>query len=83
MEHVLVTGGAGFIGNHLVDALITSGVSVCVFDNLSIGTLQNLDQSRGRANFTFIKADLLKPSDLKKLESNCYELVFHLAANNL
>lgn len=44
MEKVLVAGGACFIGSHLVDALMTSGVHVCVFDNLSSGTLQNIKQ---------------------------------------
>jgi UDP-glucose 4-epimerase len=78
---VLVTGGAGFIGSHLVDALMTRGAKVCVFDNLSTGTQQNIKQWLNNPNFTFIKGDLLKPTDLKKLEEEHYDLVFHLAAN--
>ena len=80
-QRVLVTGGAGFIGSHLVDALITKGTNVCVFDNLSSGTLQNIKQWLDSPNFTLIKGDLLNPSDIKKLKQESYDLVFHLAAN--
>ena len=55
----LVTGGAGFIGSHLVDALITNGKNVSVFDNLSSGTPQNIKQWLDNPNLTFIKGDLL------------------------
>jgi hypothetical protein len=75
-----VTGGAGFIGSHLVDALATNGNNVSVFDNLTSGTLQNIKQWLDNPNFTFIKGDLLNPPDLKKLRDN-YETIFHLAAN--
>ncbi len=81
METVLVTGGAGFIGSHLVDALITKGAKVCVFDNLTSGTLQNIKKWLNNPNLTFIKGDLLNSADLKDLRNNHYELVFHLAAN--
>jgi len=40
---VLVTGGAGFIGSHIVDALLAGGARVCVLDNLSTGKLENLN----------------------------------------
>jgi len=80
-EKVLVTGGAGFIGSHLVDALMTQGAKVCVFDNLTSGTLQNIKPWLNNPNLTFIKGDLLNPADLKKLTKNRYELLFHLAAN--
>jgi len=81
IEKVLVTGGAGFIGSHLVDALMTQGSKVCVFDNLTSGTLQNIKQWLNNPNLTFIKGDLLNPADLKKLTNSHYDLVFHLAAN--
>jgi len=64
--HTLVTGGAGFIGSHLVDALISNRNNVSVFDNLSSGTLQKIKQWLDSPNFTFIKGDLLNLSDNKK-----------------
>jgi UDP-glucose 4-epimerase len=79
--HAFVTGGAGFIGSYLVDALITNRINVSVFDNLTSGTLQNIKQWLNNPNFTFVKGDLLNPADNKKLEQRHYDLVFHLAAN--
>jgi len=81
MEKVLVTGGAGFIGSYLVDALLTQGIYVTVFDNLSTGRLRNIKEWLTHKNFTFIKGDLLNPVDIEKLEKNQYKIVFHLAAN--
>jgi len=66
-ERVLVTGGAGFIGSHLVDALMVRGDYVCVFDNLSTGSMENVKHWLGHSNFAFIRGDLLSQSDLKKL----------------
>jgi UDP-glucose 4-epimerase len=80
-KSMLITGGAGFIGSHLVDALMTRRAEVSVFDNLSSGTLQNIKQWLGNPNFTLIKGNLLNPSDLKKLSHKRYDIVFHLAAN--
>jgi UDP-glucose 4-epimerase len=42
MVSALITGGAGFIGSHLVDALMALGWEICVFDNLSTGSLENI-----------------------------------------
>ena len=81
MEKILVTGGAGFIGSHLVDALMTQGAHVSVLDNLTAGTLQNIKQWRGNPNLTFIKGDLVNSADLAKIEETGFETVFHLAAN--
>jgi UDP-glucose 4-epimerase len=81
MRSVLVTGGAGFIGSHLVDAFMVRGDYVCVFDNLSTGSLENVGHWLGHPNFTFIRGDLLSQSDLKKLEVDNYNVIFHLAAN--
>jgi UDP-glucose 4-epimerase len=80
-ERVIVTGGVGFIGSHLVDNIITQDTHVTVFDNLTSGTLQNIKQWLNNPNFTFVKGDLLNPADNKKLEQRHYDLVFHLAAN--
>jgi len=77
---VLVTGGAGFIGSHIVDALMTCGAAVRVIDNLSNGTLENIRRWLGNSSFEFIKGDLLNEKDLKSVMDGC-EAVFHLAAN--
>ena len=81
-ENILITGGAGFIGSHLADALINQDSHIYVFDNLSSGTLKNVKQHLHKANFTFIKGDLLNLTDIKKLKCDHFELIFHLAANS-
>jgi len=68
MEKILVTGGAGFIGSHLTDALIARRINICVFDNLTAGTLQNIKPWLKDPNFNFIKGDLLNSADLTKIE---------------
>ncbi len=78
---VLVTGGAGFIGSHLVDALMSQGKEVYVFDNLSTGSLENVKHWLNSSNFRFIKGDLLKQSDLENLKNEDFSIIFHLAAN--
>jgi UDP-glucose 4-epimerase len=81
MGEVLVTGGAGFIGSHLVDALMARADKVCVFDNLSTGFLENIKHWLDSPDFTFIKGDLLSPIDLEKLKIERYSIIFHSAAN--
>jgi len=78
---VLVKGGAGFMGSHLVDVLMERGEEVCVFDNLSTGSLENIRHWLDTPNFTFIRGDLLNPIDLEKLYIERYSLIFHFAAN--
>jgi UDP-glucose 4-epimerase len=77
---VFITGGAGFIGSHLVDTLIKQNHSVTVYDNLSSGNRQFIQQHLKSPEFQFIHADLL---DLKRVvkEIKNHEVVFHLAAN--
>jgi len=77
---VLVTGGAGFIGSHLVDKLCEAGVEVIVLDNLSAGRLSNLNRWLGEPHFRFVKGDLLEIKDFSSLLDGC-DAVFHLAAN--
>ena len=77
----LVTGGLGFIGSHLIDALMNQETKICVFDNLSAGTLENLKQWQCNPNLTIIKGDLLNHRDLAKLDGNNFDVVYHLAAN--
>ncbi len=76
-----VTGGAGFIGSNLVDALLESGYKVTVYDNLSLGTEDRIKHHLYNKDFTFIKADLL---DFNKLLSSIkdHDIIFHLAANS-
>ena len=72
----LVTGGAGFIGSHLVDELIRQKYKVTVLDNLSTGTLKNLKFVKNKIKF--IKCDLSKKKNLSKLLKGT-DYVFHLA----
>ena len=77
---ILVTGGAGFIGSHIVDRLISSGNEVIVYDNLSSGKLEFLEHHMRNKNFKFVKEDLLNFEALKR-EMKDVDLVYHVAAN--
>ncbi len=57
-KHILVTGGAGFIGSNLVEALLGLHAKVTVFDNLSTGKYENIQEFENHPNFRFIKGDL-------------------------
>ncbi len=61
----LVTGGAGFIGSHIIEKILLSGEEVICIDNLSTGSLRNLNKWINNAKFTFIKADIETHIDLK------------------
>ncbi len=80
IDHVLITGGAGFIGSHLADRLLARGHRVTVYDNLSTGFVEFLGDARSQPGFTLIEGDLLDEAALAKALSGC-DLVFHLAAN--
>ena len=75
----LVTGGAGFIGSHLVDRVLTEGRRVRVIDNFSIGRLANLDQHRGNSALEVVECDV---ADKAAVDRACQgvERIFHLAA---
>ena len=70
----LVTGGAGFLGSHLCDALLADGYSVIVVDNLLTGRLSNLDHLRNDARFEFREIDINQPFDCGHVD-----YVFHFA----
>ncbi len=74
----VVTGGAGFIGSHLVDNLLKDGWTVGVVDNLSLGRMENLKQCENNDNFSFYKKDICE-SDLDGVFGDA-DVVFHLAA---
>ncbi|MDO8446227.1 MAG: GDP-mannose 4,6-dehydratase [Deltaproteobacteria bacterium] len=75
---VLVTGGAGFIGSHLVDALIEEGCSVRVIDNLSNGKLDNLRHNLKKPGFEFFSGTITDPFDAARAVKDI-EVIFHLA----
>lgn len=75
-----MTGGAGFIGSHLVDRLMETGNQVRVIDNLASGQLSNLDRWMGHQGFEFIEGDLLERDVSLEAVEGCSQ-VFHLAAN--
>lgn len=75
--NILVTGGAGFIGSHLVASLVASGHSVTVVDNLSTGNLSNL--TAVAQSISFVEGDILD-ADLIESQVRRAELVYHLAA---
>lgn len=77
IDKALVTGGAGFIGSHLVDALAAQGCAVTVLDNLASGHLSNLDMAEGRIDF--VQGDIQDTETLAQLAQGC-DAIFHQAA---
>lgn len=75
----LVTGGAGFIGSHLVDALLARGDTVVAMDNLTTGRLANLESAYPSANFRFVHGSVLDEFLVDELVHQC-DVVVHLAA---
>src|SRR5215467_7096294 len=75
----LVTGGSGFIGSHLVDALLARGDSVIVLDNLSTGRLSNLDKVKSHPQLRFVHGSVLDELIVDELMHQC-DVVVHLAA---
>jgi UDP-glucose 4-epimerase len=76
---ILVIGGAGYIGSHIVDALIQNNFDVTVFDNLSSGFKENISDS----DIKFVLGDILHVADLEKLfnsKDGGFDVVFHFAA---
>jgi UDP-glucose 4-epimerase len=75
-----VTGGAGFIGSHVVDRLLAAGHAVTAYDNLSTGHAANLEAAGRHAAFRLVEADILDAARLAEAVSG-HDFVFHLAAN--
>ncbi len=76
-KSALVTGGAGFIGSHLVDTLVSAGCNVAVLDNLSSGNYSNLKHLEGQ--FAFYQDDIRDQRAISVAAESC-EVIFHLAA---
>jgi dTDP-glucose 4,6-dehydratase len=72
---VLVTGGAGFIGSHLCDALVAEGNDVVCVDNLLTGSLRNIAHLKNNSRFEFIERDINEPYDVGKVD-----YIFNLAS---
>jgi UDP-glucose 4-epimerase len=76
---VLVTGGAGFIGSHLVDWLVKEGQDVTVIDDLSVGTIRNIAHHLDSERFRFVCDSILNETTLERLIRKS-EQIYHLAA---
>jgi UDP-glucose 4-epimerase len=79
MKHILVTGGAGFIGSHLVERLLNDGKSVVIIDDFSTGRLENLRTVKKNLRLKIYRSKISGCKELPKLASNS-EFIFHLAA---
>jgi dTDP-alpha-D-glucuronic acid decarboxylase len=75
---VLVTGGGGFIGSHLVEALLEQGKEVIVFDNVALEELQNISHLKNK--ITFIKGDITDKDAVADAVSEDVEIIYHLSA---
>jgi UDP-glucose 4-epimerase len=81
--YTLITGGAGFIGSHLADALLDVGHQVVAVDNLVLGREENIAHLRSHSRFQFQRLELLEESELHHLfAAGRFDVVFHLAANS-
>jgi dTDP-glucose 4,6-dehydratase len=74
-RRALITGGAGFLGSHLADALLAEGWIVVVVDNLLTGRRANLEHLRNESAFEFVERDICQPFDVGKVD-----YVFHFAS---
>lgn len=77
-KHVLVAGGAGFIGSHLVDRLLDAGAEVVVLDNLQTGREQNLRHLRGSSALTFVEGDIVD-SLPREVTRRRFDQIYNLA----
>lgn len=80
---ILITGGAGFIGSHLCDALLGRGHHLTVVDNLVLGKMENIEHLFYHSSFQFIQEDILHTDVLREIFKNGhFDMVYHLAANS-
>src|SRR5258708_12744308 len=77
--NVLVTGGAGFIGSHVAEKLVGRGDKVCIIDDLSTGSIQNVEHLKGRKNFQYVLDTVTNHSLMTEL-IDAADVIYHLAA---
>src|SRR5215471_2081725 len=75
----LITGGAGFIGSHLAEQLLHKGHTVTIIDDLSTGSIRNIEHLKGKAGFRYVIDTILNRPLLAELIDDC-DIIFHLAA---
>ena len=75
----LITGGAGFIGSHLAERLLHEGHAVTIIDDLSTGSIRNIEHLKGKAGFRYVIDTILNRPVLAELVDDC-DILFHLAA---
>ncbi len=81
--NILITGGAGFIGSHLCDALLERDHHLTVVDNLVLGKMENIEHLLHHPSFQFIQEDILHIDGLREIFKNGhFDMVYHLAANS-
>ena len=76
---VLITGGAGFIGSHLADAYLEQGDEVYIIDNLSTGSINNIEHLKGKQGFHYVIDSIMNKSLTAELV-DAVDIIFHLAA---
>ncbi len=82
-QSVFVAGGAGFIGSHLIDALLLAGHTVVCADNLCLGSRSMIERHLDNAGFTFYEADVCDAAKLGAIFlEHRFDRVYHLAANS-
>ncbi|MGY3802555.1 NAD-dependent epimerase/dehydratase family protein [Pigmentibacter ruber] len=83
-KSIVITGVAGFIGSHLAEYFLGSGIKVIGIDNLSLGTKKNISSFSGNENFKFINSDIVDSLDsiLEEIKNENIFEIWHLAANS-
>ncbi len=82
MKRIFLTGGAGFIGSHLIPVLLDEGYHVTAYDNLSTGTIANIAPFMNQPRFYFVEGDIIDAPKLKR-HMDGHDRVWHLGANTL
>ena len=79
MRRALITGGAGFIGSHLADALLRRGWAVQIIDDLSTGSITNIDHLKEQPNFSYLLDTVMNRTMTLEAVDRA-DVIYHLAA---